>query len=198
MFPNAPAKDILVCFDKFSISDPECQVNIVAQMAEECGCFKRYVENLNYSAQGLANVWASRFSDGKGVPNELALSIARKPERIANIVYANRMGNGSESSGDGWKYRGRGAIQLTGKSNYIAIQEVLQKYDILEDGEDIVSNPDLLAKEPYNIYSAFAFLVKNNIHSIKDFKQMTKRINGGYTGLESRMAYREKLLSVVA
>jgi putative chitinase len=150
-----------------------------AQTAHETGGFKAFSENLNYSAQGLQGIF------GKYFPGTLEESYARNPEKIANRVYADRMGNGAEASGDGWKYRGRGALQLTGKSNYKAFSEYLGKPEIMD-------TPDLVATT-YAFDSAMFFFDKNKLWSICDkgvndasILELTKRINGGTHGLEDR------------
>jgi len=150
-----------------------------AQTAHETGGFKAFSENLNYSAQGLQGIF------GKYFPGTLEESYARNPEKIANRVYADRLGNGAEASGDGWKYRGRGALQLTGKSNYKAFSEYLGKPEIMD-------NPDLVATT-YAFDSAMFFFDKNKLWSICDkgvndasILELTKRINGGTHGLEDR------------
>ena len=120
-----------------------------AQTAHETGGFKAFSENLNYSSQGLQGIF------GKYFPGNLEESYARQPEKIANRVYASRMGNGDEASGDGWKYRGRGALQLTGKSNYQAFAEYLKKPEIL-------TTPDLVATT-YAFESAMFFFDRNKL-----------------------------------
>ena len=164
---------------------PERAAHFFAQTAHETGEFKLFMENLNYSVKGLQSIF------GKYFPGNLEESYARKPEKIANRVYADRMGNGDEKSGDGWKYRGRGALQLTGKSNYKAFSEYLKKPEIME-------NPDLVAEE-YAFESALFFFDKNKLWSICDkgvndesIKQLTKRINGGYNGLDHRTELTKK------
>jgi putative chitinase len=161
---------------------PERAAHFFAQTAHETGEYRLFSENLNYSSKGLQAVF------GKYFPGNLEESYARQPEKIANRVYGNRMGNGDEESGDGWKYRGRGALQLTGKNNYKAFSEYLDKPEILD-------NPDLVTEE-YAFESALFFFERNNLWSICDkginedsIKKLTRRINGGYNGLE----HREKL-----
>lgn len=158
---------------------PERAAHFFAQTAHESGGFKAFSENLNYSAQGLQGIF------GKYFPGNLEESYARKPEKIANRVYASRMGNGDEASGDGWKYRGRGALQLTGKSNYQAFADYLKN-------PEIMSNPDLVSTE-FAFESAIFFFDKNSLWSICDkgvnkdsILALTKRINGGTHGLEDR------------
>ena len=151
-----------------------------AQTAHESGGFKAFSENLNYGAKGLRGIF------GKYFPTDaLAAKYERKPEMIANRVYADRMGNGNEASGDGWKYRGRGALQLTGKSNYQAFANYLGK-------PEIMTNPDLVATE-YAFESAIYFFEKNALWKICDqgvtdaaILALTKKINGGTHGLDDR------------
>jgi putative chitinase len=152
-----------------------------AQTSHETGGFKAFSENLNYSAQGLQGIF------GKYFPGNLEESYARQPEKIANRVYADRMGNGNEASGDGWKFRGRGALQLTGKANYEAFAKYLGNNEVLE-------NPDLVATK-YSFESAMFFFERNKLWAICDqgindaaILALTKRINGGTHGLEDRKA----------
>ena len=161
-----------------------------AQTAHETGGFKAFSENLNYSASGLQGIF------GKYFPGTLEESYARNPEKIANRVYADRMGNGNEASGDGWKYRGRGALQLTGKANYKAFADYLGKQEIME-------TPDLVATT-YAFESAMFFFDKNKLWSICDqgvndaaILALTKRINGGTHGLDDRMAKTKKYYEYV-
>jgi putative chitinase len=158
---------------------PVRAAHFFAQTAHETGGYKLFSENLNYSAQGLQGIF------GKYFPGTLEESYARNPEKIANRVYASRMGNGDEKSGDGWKYRGRGALQLTGKDNYAAFAKYLQK-------PEIMTNPDLVATE-YSFESAMFFFDKNKLWEICDkgindaaILALTKRINGGTHGLADR------------
>lgn len=150
-----------------------------AQTAHETGGFKTFSENLNYSADGLQKIF------GKYFPGDLENSYAKQPEKIANRVYASRMGNGDEKSGDGYKFRGRGALQLTGKDNYTAFAQYLQKPEIL-------TTPELVATE-YSFESAFYFFDKNKLWSICDLgindaaiEKLTRKINGGTHGLDDR------------
>ena len=158
---------------------PVRAAHFFAQTAHETGGFKAFSENLNYSAQGLQGIF------GKYFPGNLEESYARNPEKIANRVYASRMGNGAEASGDGFKFRGRGALQLTGKDNYKAFSDYLKK-------PEIMTNPDLVATT-YSFESAMFFFDKNKLWSICDqgindaaILALTKRINGGTHGLEDR------------
>jgi putative chitinase len=152
-----------------------------AQTAHETGEYKAFSENLSYSTDGLKKIF------GKYFPGTLAEGYARNPEKIANRVYGNRMGNGDEASGEGWKFRGRGALQLTGKENYTAFSKYLNKPEILV-------TPDLVANE-YAFESAMFFFDKNKLWTICDkgidvasITALTKRINGGTLGLDHRKA----------
>jgi putative chitinase len=163
---------------------PVQAAHFFAQTAHESGNFKAFSENLNYSAEGLLKIFPRYFDEVK------ARQYARQPERIANRVYANRMGNGDEASGEGHKYRGRGALQLTGKSNYKDFSEYLKKPEILD-------NPDLVATE-YAFESAKYFFDKNKLWDICNegindsaIEKLTKRINGGTHGLADRKAKTE-------
>lgn len=158
---------------------PERAAHFFAQTAHETGGFKAFSENLNYSADGLQKIF------GKYFPGLLEESYARNPEKIANRVYADRMGNGPEASGDGWKYRGRGALQLTGKANYKAFSDYLKNPLVMEQ-------PDLVAGE-LAFESAMFFFDKNKLWDICDkgvtketILALTKRINGGTHGLADR------------
>jgi putative chitinase len=169
---------------------PVRAAHFFAQTAHETGGFKAFSENLNYSAQGLQGIF------GKYFPGTLEESYARQPEKIANRVYASRMGNGDEASGDGWKYRGRGALQLTGKANYQAFAEYLKKPEVL-------TTPDLVATT-YAFESAMFFFDKNKLWSICDqgvndaaILALTKRINGGTHGLDDRNAKTKKYYEYV-
>jgi putative chitinase len=131
----APVNDAM---SEFDIDTPQRIAAFLAQCGHESADFTRLVENLNYSAQGLANTWARYSASGRlgGPPNSLARRLERQPEAIANNVYANRLGNGDEASGDGWRYRGRALIQITGLDNVRAASKALNV--------DYVSNPDWL------------------------------------------------------
>ena len=159
---------------------PARAAHFFGQTAHETGGFKAFSENLNYGAKGLMGVFKKYFPDAK-----TAAKYERKPEAIANLVYANRMGNGPESSGDGWKYRGRGALQLTGKSNYEAFAKYCNR-------PDVMINPDLVATE-LAFESAMFFFERNKLWSICDqgvtdaaILSVSKKVNGGTHGLEDR------------
>jgi len=159
---------------------PERAAHFFGQTAHETGGFKAFSENLNYSSKGLLGIFKKYFAD-----SAVAAKYERKPEQIANRVYASRMGNGDEASGDGWKYRGRGALQLTGKSNYEAFAKWLNKPELLE-------KPDAVAAE-HAFDSARFFFDRNKLWDICDkgvndetILALTKRVNGGTHGLEDR------------
>jgi len=174
-------------FEKFDISTPERQACFLGQCAHESGGFTALSENLNYSAASLCRVWPKRFptiSDGQ--------NCERNPEKIANKVYASRMGNGDEESGEGYAYRGRGLIQLTGKSNYEACGKAL--------GVDLVENPDLVATPQYAALSAGWFWNKNKLNAYADkgdMEGLTKKINGGTHGIEDRVARTQAAIDVL-
>jgi putative chitinase len=157
--------------------------HFLAQLAHESAGFSIVVENLNYSAVGLATTWPRRFRGSDNKPNALALGIQRKPQMIANHVYANRMGNGDAASGDGWTYRGRGLIQLTGKSNY-------QRASLEIYGDDrLVINPDLVAEPDVAALTACWFWSSSDLNSLADLDDVaavTRKINGGTVGLDHR------------
>lgn len=192
--------ELLIVINKYNIDNSLKLAHFLAQAAHESGGFKYLYENLNYSAQGLANTWSNRYAinpkASKKVPNELALKLQRNPEKIANNCYANRNGNGNEASGDGWKFRGRGFIQLTGKDNYKAFTDFI--------GEDCISNPDLVATK-YALSSAAYYFNKRNIWSkcvISDdnnkvVKSITLLVNGGLNGLNERILYFNKFYKVL-
>jgi putative chitinase len=169
---------------------PVRAAHFFAQTSHETGGFKTFSENLNYSVDGLQKIF------GKYFPGNLEENYAKQPEKIANRVYANRMGNGSEESGDGWKFRGRGALQLTGKDNYTSFAQYLQKPEIL-------TTPDLVATV-YSFESAMFFFDKNKLWSICDqgindasILTLTKKINGGTHGLDDRNAKTKKYYEYV-
>jgi putative chitinase len=165
---------------------PDRAAHFFAQTAHESGGFKAFSENLNYSAKGL------RGTFGKYFPNEaIARAYERQPKKIANRVYANRMGNGDEASGEGFAYKGRGALQLTGKANYQAFANYVRRPDIMD-------NPDLVATE-LCFESALWFFDRNRLWGICDqgtgdaaILALTKRINGGTHGLDDRKAKTRK------
>lgn len=185
---------------KFNIDGPRRLSNLLGQCAHESGNFTAVYENLNYSAQGLANTWPTRYAvNSKAtpkVPNDLAKKIQRQPEQIANNTYANRIGNSTVESGDGWKYRGRGYIQLTGKSNYKALGDYLNI--------DLISQPDLVATT-YPLASAGFFFMRNNLWTICDrgtdnntIESVTRIVNGGTHGLADRIKYTQQYFKILS
>lgn len=183
---------VLTAMAMYGINQTNEIASFVAQCAHESMYLKRLEENLNYSAEGLANTWPGRFRDARLKPNVLAQSLARKPEKIANFVYANRMGNGNEQSGDGWKYKGRGFIMITGKSNYSACGKAL--------GVDLVIKPDYLLMPEYACKSAAWFWHVNGLDAHDDdFSVLaeTKKINGGTIGLADRQRLFNKALEAL-
>lgn len=175
---------------EFDISNPFRLSHFLAQCAHESGNFKHIRENLNYSAEGLVKVFPKYFS------KETALWYARKPEAIANVVYGGRMGNGDKNSGDGWKYRGRGFLQLTGKVNYQAFSNHIVDTNIMIDS-------DLVATK-YPLTSAAWFFETKKLWKICDeglhadvVKKVTYRVNGGYNGLADRLSKTEVLSNLI-
>ena len=179
--PDAVIAQIPETAKKFNITNPLRLAHFLAQCGHESGGFKAVSENLNYSADGLKKIF------GKYFPGNLNESYAKQPEKIASRVYGGRMGNGDESTGEGFKFRGRGYIQLTGKQNYTNFAKFI--------GEDTVSNPDLVATK-YPLASAAFFFDSNKLWSICDkgsdvatVTAVTKRVNGGTIGLPDRIKH---------
>jgi len=149
----------------------------LATCAIESVNFTKLVENMNYSAKRLSEVWPKRFRGEDGKPNALALQIANKPEMIANTVYANRMGNGPAETGDGWRFRGRGFIPLTGKYNYRLYGEYL--------GLDLEGNPELAEREDIAAEIAAEFWYRSNLNDaadVLDLIAIRRKVNGGLIG----------------
>ena len=179
--PDTVIAQIPGVLDKFEINTPLRLAHFLAQCGHESGGFKVVSENLNYGAAGLQSIFKKYFTA------ESAKEYQRKPEKIANIVYANRMGNGNQASGEGYKFRGRGFIQLTGKDNYTSFDKVVE--------DDIIANPELVATK-YPLLSAAWFFHKNGLHKIADegatdvvVTKVTKRVNGGTIGLPDRIKH---------
>ena len=174
---------------EYDIDTPKRVAAFMAQCGHESGGFTLMQENLNYSAKGLVGTFKKYFpTEAHAKPYE------RKPEMIANRVYANRMGNGDEASGEGWYFRGRGIIQITGKNNYTKCSQSLFESNVL------VENPDLLLETEYAIHSACWFWSAarlNELSDIGDIKTMTKRINGGYIGLEDRINHYNHAIEIL-
>jgi len=181
----APA--IAAAMEEFEINNAARAAGFIAQCGHESGNLKYVKENLNYSAQGLMKTFPKYFN------NFNAEQYGRNPEMIANRVYANRMGNGPEESGDGWAFRGRGLIQLTGRNNYKFCGEAL--------GYDLQSDPTYLETPEGAARSAGWFWKKNGLNAVadnRDILKMTKIINGGTIGLEERKHHFEHALSVLS
>jgi putative chitinase len=173
--------------DKYNIVTPNQVSGFIGQCQHESLNFTVLVENLNYSSAGLLGTWPSRFS------TVTAIQYQRQPEKIANLVYANRLGNGLEAQGDGWKYRGRGLVQLTGKNAYKATGEAL--------GVDLVNQPELLEQKKYAALSAGLFWSNNKLNRFcdkADWVGLTKAINGGVIGLQDRLDKIKKVQQVLS
>ncbi len=172
---------------KYQIDSPQRIAAFIAQCSHESGHFEKLVENLNYGAKGLIMTWPKRFTTP-----ELANKYARQPEAIANFVYSNRLGNGDELSGDGWKYRGRGIIQLTGKYNYQKFADSV--------GMNLEQVIDYLETKQGATEAACLFWKNNNLNRYADngdIRGMTKVINGGFLGLSEREENYKKALTIL-
>ena len=180
--PDAVIAQIPDTAAKFNINTPLRLAHFLAQCGHESGGFKVTQENLNYSAKGLMGIFKKYFPT-----QALAEAYQRQPQKIANKVYASRMDNGNEASGDGYKFRGRGYIQLTGRANYTAFGKAIN--------EDIVNNPDVVSGK-YALLSAAWFWSKNGLNTLADggasdqvVTSITKRVNGGTIGLPDRIKH---------
>lgn len=174
---------------KFGITTPLRLAHLLSQASHESGHFKAVTENLNYSADGLKKIFPKYF------PGNLNESYARNPQKIANKVYSSRMGNGDEASGDGFRYRGRGFLQTTGKSNYADFNKIVE--------DDVLANPDLVATK-YALASAAFFFQKNRLWAICDqgstdqiVTLVSKRVNGGTIGLKERLSEFKKFYALL-
>jgi putative chitinase len=188
--PDAVITQLPDTIAKFELNTPLRLAHFLAQAGHESGGFKAVNENLNYGAKGLLGIFKKYFPT-----EEKAKLYERKPEKIANLVYGARMGNGPEGSGEGYRFRGRGYIQLTGKDNYKAFDAVV--------AESIVDNPDLVATK-YPLLSAAWFFHKNGLHKIADqgatdavVTSVTKRVNGGTIGLPDRIKHFKEYYSLL-
>jgi len=187
--PDAVIAQLPDTISKFALDTPVKLAHFLAQAGHESGGFKVVNENLNYGAKGLLSIFKKYF------PTEAkAKEYERKPEKIANLVYGGRMGNGPEASGEGWKFRGRGYIQLTGKDNYKAFDAVVP--------EDILANPDLVATK-YPLLSAAWFFHKNCLKKCVDASDatvtaVTKCVNGGTIGLPDRLKHFKEYYNLLA
>jgi putative chitinase len=194
LFPNCKDPEGWVeamekVFPEHEIDTPERIAAFIAQCGHESGGWRVFEENLNYSAKALNAVFGKYFVRAGRDAEEYH----RQPEKIANVVYANRMGNGDTDTGDGWYYKGRGPIQLTGFNNYSAFSEW--------SGIDVVNNSKLVAEDKETaLLSAIWYWSSNNLNRYADsgdIKTMTKRINGGYIGLEDRIHHWEMALAAM-
>lgn len=174
----------------FGINTPARWAAFIAQVGHESAQLTRLVENLSYSVRGLMATWPNRFATP-----ESTHSYARNPERLANFVYGNRLGNGPMETGDGWRYRGRGLIQVTGKANYQIAGVGL--------GLNLVERPALLELPDHAARSAAFYWQSNGLNDLADkgtekaFREITRRINGGYNGYDDRAALWAKAKSVL-
>jgi putative chitinase len=175
-------------FDRFGIKSVRQQGAFIGQCGHECGNFKILEENLNYRAATLMKLWPKRFPS-----LEIANQYAGNPKKIANNVYANRMGNRDESSGDGFRFRGRGCIQLTGHANYYHAGQAL--------GYDFVMDPDLVATPKYAALTAGWFWSTHGCNPLAenaDWVGLTKKINGGTIGLDDRVKHTQEAIAVLS
>ncbi len=189
--PDAVIAQIPDTAAKFNINTPLRLPHFLAQCGHESGGFKVTQENLNYSAKGLMGIFKKYFPT-----QQLAEAYQRQPQKIANKVYASRMDNGSEASGDGYKFRGRGYIQLTGRANYTAFGKAIN--------EDIANNPDVVSGK-YALLSAAWFWSKNGLNTLADggssdqvVTSITKRVNGGTIGLPDRIKHFKEYYHLLA
>ena len=180
--PDAVIAQIPEVMDKIQINTPLRLCHFLSQCGHESGNFKAVNENLNYGAKGLRGIFPKYFPT-----DALAAEYERKPEKIANKIYGGRMGNGPEATGEGYKFRGRGYIQLTGKDNYSAFDKVVT--------EDITANPDLVATK-YPLLSAAWFWNSRGLNALSDkgattaeVTAITKKVNGGTIGLDDRIKH---------
>ena len=175
-------------FEVFDINNPRRQAAFLAQCGHESGGLNLTEENLHYKAATLTKLWPKKF------PADVAAQYAEMgPEAIGSRTYGGRMGNGDESTGDGYRYRGRGLIQLTGKDNYAACGDAL--------GMDLISEPDLVSENPVAVLSAGWFWDTHHLNALADAEDlltMTKRINGGTIGLEERIGNYHDMLEVLS
>lgn len=175
-------------FQRFGLTTVRQQAGFIGQCSHECGNFRVLEENLNYRAATLMRLWPKRFPS-----LEFANQYAGNPKKIANMVYANRMGNRDEASGDGYRFRGRGCIQTTGSTNYFQAGKAL--------GVDFWANPDLVATPKYAALTAGFFWSTHGLNALADnldYEKMTKKINGGLIGLEDRKKHIQEAIAVIA
>lgn len=188
-------QEIIQNVQKAGIQTDNQLAMFIAQCAHESAGFQKFQENLNYSSDGLRKTFPKYFqvvtAQQYGYIKNKAGVITKKADQvgIANIVYANRMGNGPASTGDGWKYRGRGVVQLTGKDNYTRFQKWLNDPEILSNPDKILSSAKLI------VLTGVFFWDVNKLQGISDFVLLTKRVNGGTFGLEDRTREYKELLT---
>jgi putative chitinase len=189
ILPNArPVAGVFVpalnrAMTRFKIDSPVRCAAFLAQIGHESGQLRRLVESLNYRAERLAAVWPSRFRAADGGPNARAQALAGRPQAIANAVCANRNGNGDEGSGDGWRYRGRGLIHITGRGNYRDCGAGI--------GQNLEDYPELLEQPEFAALSAAWYWKQHGLNELADsgqFEAITRRINGGTLGQAERVA----------
>jgi len=187
--PDKVFNELPMVVEKFNINTPLRMAHFLAQCAHESGNFKHVTENLNYSAQGLKTTFAKYF------PGNLSELYERNPQKIANRVYANRMGNGPEASAEGFKFRGQGFLQLTGKDNFLLFNHFVP--------ENVLDNPQLVA-EKYPLLSAGWFFHVNNLNTISDRGKgddvvtlVTRRVNGGTNGLQDRIKHFKEYMNLL-
>lgn len=184
----ALAEPLNETFAKFNINSVRQQAAFLGQCGHECGNFKVFEENLNYRAETLMKLWPKRFPT-----LEFAKQYEKNPKKIANSVYASRMGNRDEASGDGYRFRGRGAIQLTGHSGYFHAGQAC--------GVDFVMNPDLVATPKYALMTAGWFWSTHGCNPLAenaDWVGLTKKINGGTIGLDDRVKHTQEAIAVLS
>ena len=179
-------------FERFGILTPLQQASWIGQCGHECGNFKIMEENLNYRAATLLKLFPKTPKRAWGFTPEEAAAYEKQPKKIANRIYGNRMGNRDEASGDGWRFRGSGFLQLTGHSNFYHAGKAL--------GEDFVMQPELVRTPKYAAQTAGWFWQTHKLNQIadgRDFVTMTKRINGGTIGLDDRIKHINQALAVL-
>lgn len=180
-------------FDRFGISTPVQQASWIGQCGHECGNFKILEENLMYRAATLLKLFPKTPKRAWGFTPEEAAAYERQPQRIANRIYGNRMGNRDEASGDGWRFRGSGFLQLTGHANFYHAGQAL--------GEDFVMQPELVRTPKYAAMTAGWFWQTHKLNQYadtRDFLMMTKKINGGTIGLDDRIKHINHALDIIA
>ncbi|MBS0369068.1 MAG: glycoside hydrolase family 19 protein [Proteobacteria bacterium] len=192
--PEAWATALAPALAKYEINTRDRICSFLAQTGHESGQFRNLVESLNYSAARLVKVWPKRFPT-----LDVATPYAQNEQKLGNFVYANRLGNGDVSSGDGFRYRGRGLIQLTGRSNYAAAGKAI--------GADLVGNPDFLQQPAYAVLSAAWFWQSHGLNALaddktddddlEDFREITRRINGGLVGVQERFALYKQIEALI-